>query len=123
MPKQAPASGATPSGSGTAWRAGSVTYSAAVPCGRPQAAFQTHTGSPMRDAGTPSPTWSIAPAPSLCGTTRGNGITGLRRPARDFTSDGLTPDHCSRTRTSPGPGRGSGRSTSCSTWAAGPVRS
>ncbi len=96
---------------------------AAVPCARPQAPFQIHTRSPMRFGSTPSPTASTTPMPSLCGTMRGKGSCLLRRPARLFTSDGLTPDQRSRTRTSPGPGCGSGSSATVSTSAAGPVRS
>src|SRR5205085_9355267 len=120
---QAPASNDTPAGSGTAWSEGSTTYSAAVPSARPHAAFQTHTRSPTREAGTPAPTASMTPAPSLCGTTRGNGIAALRRPARDLTSDGLTPEACTRTRTSPGPGAGVGSSPTRRTSAAAPVDS
>jgi hypothetical protein len=92
MPKQAPASSGTPSSRGTAWRCGSTTHCAAVPQGRPQAAFQTQTRSPMRVGLTPAPTASTTPMPSLCGTMRGKGSSLLRRPARLFTSDGLTPD-------------------------------
>jgi hypothetical protein len=82
-------------------------------------AFQVHTRSPTREGGTPSPTWSTSPAPSLCGITRGNAI--LRAvPARLFTSDGLTPEVASLTRTSPGPGRGVATSPTLSTSAAAP---
>ena len=89
-------------------------YSAAVPNGRFHCPFQVHTRSPMRDFATPSPTASITPAPSLCGMTRGNAI--LRAvPARVFTSDGLTPEVFSLTRTSPGPGCGVSTSPTCST--------
>jgi hypothetical protein len=63
----------------------------------------------------------MTPEPSLCGTTRAKGIG--RMPARDFTSDGLTPLHAMRTRTSPAAGCGGGSLPSVSTWAAGPVRS
>jgi hypothetical protein len=49
---------------------------------------------------------SMMPAPSLWGITRANAILRVR-PARVFTSEGLTPDVLSLTRTSPGPGRGS----------------
>ena len=45
--------------------------SAAVPNGRFHWPFQIQTRSPLREAGTPSPTMSISPAPSLCGVTRG----------------------------------------------------
>lgn len=69
----------------------------------------------------PSPTASMTPAPSLWGMALGNGIMRLRLPARNFTSDGFTPNQWRWTRTSPGPGRGAGKSTSCSTWLAGPV--
>ena len=49
------------------------------------------------------------------------GMALLRRPARDFTSEGFTPEQCKRTRTSPGPGAGSGRSPMRSTSRAEPV--
>ena len=67
-----------------------------------------------------SPTASISPAPSLCGITRGNAI--LRRP-RLFTSEGLTPDVASRTRTSPAPGFGVTISPVRNTSRAGPIAS
>ena len=53
------------------------------------------------------------------GMTRGNAILRVR-PSRAFTSDGLTPEVASRTRTSPGPGRGVSISPTCSTSRAGP---
>ena len=59
----------------------------------------------MREAATPSPTWSMTPAPSLCGITRGQAILRLL-PWRDLTSEGLTPEAASLTRTSPGPACG-----------------
>jgi hypothetical protein len=96
-------------------------HCAAVPNGRCHWPFQIHTRSPTRDAATPTPTASITPAPSLCGTICGNAGVLLRRPRRDFTSLGFTPDHCSFTRTSPAPGSGVGRSTHFNTSAAGPV--
>ena len=121
MPRQAPTSPGTPSGSGTACADGRQQHSAAVPHGRPQAAFHSHTRSPTRAASTPAPTASIVPLPSLWGMTRAKGIG--RRPPRLLTSEGLTPLHSMRTRTSPGPGSGTGRSARVSTSAAGPVRS
>ena len=74
MPRHAAASMAIPAGSGTACSAGSTINPAAVPNGRRHWAFQTQTRSPSRDGGTPAPTRSISPAPSLCGITRGNAI-------------------------------------------------
>ena len=62
---------------------------------------------------------STTPAPSLCGMTRGNAILRVR-PARVFTSDGLTPEVFSRTRTSPGPACGDSTSPTCRTSAAAP---
>ena len=120
MPRQAPTSKPTPSGNGTAKAAGSTTASAAVPNGRCHWALNVHTRSPSREAGTPSPTASTTPAPSLCGVTSAWRICGARRL---FTSDGFTPDACRRTRTSPGPGAGSGTLVRRSTSRAGPVRS
>src|SRR5262249_20306662 len=55
----------------TAWADGRHTYSDAVPNARPRRAFQVHTRSPMRLLFIPSPTWSISPAPSPCGTMSG----------------------------------------------------
>ncbi len=55
---------------------------AAVPKGRFHCAFQVHTRSPTRDAGTPSPTASITPAPSLCGITSGQASGGRPGPPR-----------------------------------------
>jgi hypothetical protein len=97
--------------------------SAAVPNARPHAPFHTQTRSPIRAVATPSPTLSMTPAPSLCGTMRGNASVFVRTPARDFTSDGLTPDHATLTRTSFGPGVGVGNSATVRTSPAGPVRS
>src|SRR6185503_10601241 len=114
MPRQAPASSEIAAGSFTAWFSGSTMYSAAVPNGRFHCAFQVHTRSPTRDFTTPSPTMSISPAPSLCGITRGNAILRVK-PARFFTSDGLTPEVLSLMRTSPGPGFGVSISPTCST--------
>jgi hypothetical protein len=62
----------------------------------------------------------MMPAPSLWGTMRGNGMT--LAPARDFTSEGFTPDYDSLTRTSPGPGAGVGNSSNVKTSLAGPGR-
>jgi hypothetical protein len=121
MPRQAPTARSIPSGSGTAWCAGSVTYSAAVPKGRCHWAFHVQTRSPTRDSGTPAPTASIVPAPSLCGTMRGKAIGRPLAIARDFTSEGFTPDQAMRTRTSPGPGVGVGSSSTRSTSRAAPA--
>ena len=76
---------------------------------------------PANDA-TPAPDAPAlgTPLPSLWGTMRG-AIRGRR--ARDFTSDGLTPDQASRIRTSPGPGSGVGISPTTSTSSAEPLRS
>src|SRR5438034_265829 len=101
MPRQAPAAMSAPVGSGTACAAGSTTYCAAVPSGRPQAVFHSHTRAPSKAGSTPSPTWSTVPAPSLCGTMRAKGRIFVRSPARVFTSDGLTPEQAMRTPTSP----------------------
>src|SRR5258706_7962447 len=54
---------------------------------------------------------------------RGYASAFVRMPARDFTSEGLTPDHWSLTRNSPGPGSGVAMSMTFSTSRAGPVRS
>src|SRR5436190_898241 len=77
----------------------------------------------MRAASTPSPTASTKPAPSLCGTTRGNGIVDPSHPRRFFVSPGFTPESEMRTRTSPAPGTGAGISPVARTSAAGPCRS
>src|ERR1700733_3980978 len=122
MPRQAAASKLVLSGSRTAISDDTVTYSAQVPKARSHCAFHTHTRSPTREAGTPLPTLSITPAPSLCGTTRGNAILRVE-PIRAFTSDGLTPEVLSLTRTSPGPGCGVSTSPTCSTSRAGPFLS
>jgi hypothetical protein len=92
---------------------------AAVPKARRHWPFQTQTRSPMREAGTPSPTMSISPAPSLCGMTRGKAILRFT-PARLLTSEGLTPEVASRTRTSPAPGVPVSTSPTRSTSRAGP---
>src|SRR5476651_136498 len=102
MARQAPACKLTVPGSLTACAAGSAMYSAAVPEARFHCPFHTQTRSPIRDLAMPSPTWSITPAPSLCGITRGQEILRVE-PWRDLTSDGLTPEVASLTRTSPGP--------------------
>src|SRR5918912_896036 len=121
MPRQAPASKEVPSGSLTACSAGTTIYSAAVPKGCFHWPFQIPTRSPRRLSGTPGPTASISPAPSLCGITRGPAMG--REPARVFQSDGLTPEARMRTRTSPGPGSGVSSSPTCRTSRAGPLRS
>ncbi len=122
MPRQAPASKLTLSGSVTACAAGSAMYSAAVPKARFHCPFHTQTRSPMRVLATPSPTWSITPAPSLCGMTRGQAILRVA-PRRALTSDGLTPDVASLTRTSPGAACGVSTSPTRSTSRAPPLRS
>src|SRR5690606_38472700 len=58
------------------------------------------------------------PEPSLCGMTL-SPVTG-RRPPRDFTSDGFTPEKAMRILTSPGPGVGVGSSPYFRTSFAGP---
>src|SRR4051812_44116494 len=63
------------------------------------------------------------PEPSLCGTTRANGIPTPKASLRFFVSPGFTPDSATRTRTSPGPGSGVAISPTSSTSAAGPCRS
>jgi hypothetical protein len=64
----------------------------------------------------------MTPAPSLCGITRGNAI--LRAvPCRDLTSEGLTPEVASLTRTSPGPARGISTSPTRNTARAVPLLS
>jgi len=50
----------------------------AVPEARFHWPFHTHTRSPSRASSTPAPTWSMTPAPSLCGMTRGPISTRLR---------------------------------------------
>src|SRR3974390_1003163 len=100
MPRHAPASKLVCTGSATACSDGSATYSAQVPKARSHCAFQTQTRSPTRADDTPSPTWSISPAPSLCGITRGYAILRVA-PERALTSEGLTPEVASLTRTSP----------------------
>src|SRR5262247_3824070 len=105
MPRHAPASNPTFPGNATACSDGSTINSAAVPNARFHCPFQIQTFSPIRDLDTPSPTSSITPAPSLCGMTRGKAILRVV-PWRDFTSDGLTLEAASLTRTSPEPGRG-----------------
>ena len=119
MPRQAPASKLTLSGSLTAWAAGKAINSAAVPKARFHCPFQTQTRSPRRDLAMPSPTWSMTPAPSLCGIRRGQAIFRVE-PWRDLTSDGLMPDVASLTRTSPGPACGVSTSPTRSTSRAEP---
>src|SRR5437879_11746881 len=51
----------------------------------------------------PSPTASTMPAPSLWGTVKGK-VGDCPAFRRLFTSEGLTPETLTRTRTSPGPG-------------------
>jgi hypothetical protein len=107
MPMLAPSSKDALSGNGTACRAGSTTYSCAVPSGRCQAASQSHTRWPTVSA-TSGPTASTTPAPSWLGTISPSG-SGVAR--RAFQSVGFTPEMTTLTRTSPGPGSGTGRST------------
>ena len=122
MPRQAPSAKLILSGSGTAMAAGRAMYSAAVPKGRFHWPFQIQTRSPARDAGTPLPTASMTPAPSLCGMTRGQAILRVS-PCRFFTSDGFTPEAASLTRTSPAPGCGVSTSPTRSTSRAEPFAS
>ena len=63
------------------------------------------------------------PLLALFGTTQGKPIFWSFHPARRLTSEGLTPEHARRTRTSPGPGSGSGRSPIFKTSRAGPFAS
>src|SRR5690606_22990709 len=63
----------------------------------------------------------MTPAPSLWGMTIPS-LTG-RLPARDFTSEGFTPEHTTRTTTSCSPGSCIGCSPTCRTSRAGPLRS
>ena len=93
---------------------------AAVPNARFHWPFQSQTRSPIRLAGTPEPTASMSPAPSLCGITSGAEIFRPAPPRRDFQSEGLTPEVRNRTRTSPGPGSGVGCSPTFKTSRAGP---
>ena len=123
MPRHAPTSNDTPSGNGTACCAGNTVYSAAVPPARPRCASYTQTRSPTRAGSTPAPTRSITPAPSWCGTIRGNAIGCDGPPPRPLVSEGFTALACTRTRTCPGAGCGSGSSPTCSTSAAAPCRS
>ena len=97
-------------------------YCAAVPNGRCHWPFQIQTRSPTRAPGTPAPTASMTPAPSLCGMTGPGSGALVVMPLRLFQSDGLTPDVASLTRTSPGPGSGFGNSPIVSTSRAGPRR-
>jgi len=122
MPRQAPASNEVLAGSGTACSAGSTIDWAAVPKARRHCPFQTHTRSPTRAGETASPTASISPAPSLCGMTRGKAILRVN-PARLLTSEGLTPEVRSRTRTSPRPGCGVSTSATRNTSRADPFPS
>src|SRR6478672_6074481 len=65
----------------------------------------------------------MTPAPSLCGTTRGNGIVDPSQPRRFLVSPGFTPETRILTRTSPGPGSGGDSSPTCSTARASPCSS
>jgi hypothetical protein len=56
---------------------------------------------PIRAGSTPSPVASTTPAPSLCGITRGKGITDPSQPRRLLVSPGFTPGN----RTGTGPHR------------------
>ena len=118
IPRHAPTSSPTVSGSATA-------------CGRDNGVLgrgaeravglRTVHPDPFADAGgvDPRPTLSITPAPSLCGITRG---IGHRRPEPAATLlgvAGVDPGRGTRTRTSPAPGSGAGRSPNCSTWRPG----
>src|SRR5258706_312458 len=120
MPRHAPCSKGTPSGRRTACHAGTVTYCAAVPKARYDCAPKPHTRSPTRDGSTPTPTESISPAPSLCGTTRGYGMAEPSHPCRFLMSPGFTPDARTRMRTSPARGSGSGISPTSRTSSAPP---
>jgi hypothetical protein len=92
---------------------------AQVPMGRCHCPFHSHTRSPIRLTGTPSPMASITPAPSLCGTISGS-LTGRAR--LDLTSEGFTPEVARRTSTSPACGLGVGKSPTCITSWASPLR-
>src|SRR5262245_10306500 len=121
MPRQAASSNVSGSGIATACSTGKVMYSAHVPSGRFHWPFQTHTRWPTRSPGTPDPTFSITPAPSLWGIIRDASIG--RDPARALTSEGLTPDVLIAMRTCPGPGSAAGISPVTKTSCAGPVLS
>jgi hypothetical protein len=121
MPRLAPMSAETPSGSATARLSGTTVYWAAVPHGRCQAAKYTHTRAPMRARSTPSPTSSMTPAPSWFGIWNGDAMRSGRL-ARAFQSVGLTPETDTRTSTSPGPGSGRCTSVTWRTERAGPGR-
>lgn len=117
MPTQAPSSKVACSGRSTAYWDGRQITSAAVPEARLHCPFQSQTRWPSRLAGTPSPTASITPAPSLCGMT--HGVVSGRR-IRLLTSDGLTAETWTRTLTSPATGIGSVRSLTTKTSFASP---
>src|SRR5437764_14970124 len=108
------------SGNTTTWYAGSTMYSAALPAARSHWTLKIHTRRPIHPLPMSLPTASMRPAPSLWGITRGYGIVGPDTPARALTSDGLTPENATRTRTSPGAGEGVGNSPTCRTSLAGP---
>src|SRR5262249_15787208 len=76
-----------------------------------------------RAAEPPRPTAWITPAPSLWGTTRGNGIPTPNASWRFFTSPGLIPEAATRMRTSPAPGSGVVISPTTRTLARRPCRS
>ena len=67
-PSVAPSSKEASSGSGRARSAGTTQNWAADPQRLPTAAVMSQTRSPTRSAGTPGPTASMTPAPSMCGT-------------------------------------------------------
>src|SRR5262249_24095417 len=92
-----------------------------VPSGRFHWPFQTQTRWPTRPPGTPDPTSSMTPAPSLWGMIRGASIG--RDPARALTPGGLRPEVLSPTRAWPGPGSAAGISPTTKTSRAGPVLS
>src|SRR5262249_16856461 len=114
-------SNASGSGIVSTCAAGKVMNSEHVPSGRFHWPFQTQTLRPMQLTGTPDPTFSITPAPSLWGMTREASIG--RDPLRALTSDGLTPEVLTAMRTSPHPGSAAGISPTTSTSLAAPVLS
>src|SRR5207237_7944241 len=104
----------------TTWDLGSTMYSGAGPPARFHCPLKIHTRRPTHPLPMSLPTASMTPAPSLWGITRGYGIVGPDTPARALTSDGLTPENATRTRSSPGAGEGVGNSPTCRTSLAGP---
>src|SRR5262249_17120325 len=101
---------------------GTVMNCAHVPSGRFHWPFQTQTRWPTRSPGTPDPTFSMTPPPSLWGIMRDASIG--RDPPRALTSEGLTPEVLSPTRTWRGPAAwGPGVSPTTRTSRAGPVLS